>query len=369
MIQLIIQIIIFFFFYRIYKRFRGEWGGWYVTFASWVLLVYIICGMSMSLFWEYSVQPFTDGLYWLYISGTFIVVWFAIYNIALWIILGARLTEYWWSFLLRWTKQLILLNWNQYYYFNCRWTSQRWFRWQFWTKWVCICRWGLNFFLIYCFNWIFRLAARGGIRGDYDTETYEGWYHYYYWTTVNWNMLPNYFILLIIILILVRGFFLCFCYALLIKDIELGAHYKLWYQRGRLQDLSIYDYLHPLHKEIVGTADYNIRWFAGDFKKFYEWPLTWTSFLCYVTDWDHKLALSRRRHYYYWGKESQVFKQFRINRGLRAFAFWDELNNDLICQDKDYCKFGLFELWLYGIPLNKVLREQITDLFAYIKFF
>lgn len=178
--KLITHILIIILLYRYYKRYYGEWGGWHLTFFNWIIITFLVGGMSASAFWDYNIKSFVDFFYYLYISSIYIIILYCIFNTFVWLQLSATLTEIWWSYLCKYGKQLyefaIYCYYTNFYKHSvCNWLSQ-----QLNSISLIILCYCINIFIIFSYILIILLLILGAI-GYYDSTSYEGWWYYFYW--------------------------------------------------------------------------------------------------------------------------------------------------------------------------------------------
>jgi hypothetical protein len=160
--------------YRYYKSMYGEWSSWHFMFAAWNVGTLLAASVGTAQFWEYRFKPAGHFLLYLYYTGVLSTALYTFWCGGVWLMLGSRLSEGWWSRLSRYCTQMWAMGLMQ----SCaaRQTEDyiHWWRRQLEPSLVLWCgrlQAANTCVLFACGTFLLLLCACG----VFDTISYEGW--------------------------------------------------------------------------------------------------------------------------------------------------------------------------------------------------
>lgn len=84
-----------------------------MLFAAWNVGTLLAAGVGTALFWEYRYKPAGHFFVYLYYTGIVSTVFYTFWSSCVWLMLGSRLSEGWWSRLSRYFTQVCVMGFMQ----------------------------------------------------------------------------------------------------------------------------------------------------------------------------------------------------------------------------------------------------------------
>lgn len=202
-------------------------------------------GVGTASFWEYRVKPAGHSLLYLYyvgIGSTALYVWFCV---GVWLMLGSRLSESWWSRLTLYLQQL----WGMALMGVC--TAQQHGDYKFWwvrqeseaLLWWCRLLQNANTVLLFGTSVLLLLLGAVGV---FDGTSFEGWWHWAYWQSWDYMGVGHCAAAGVLGAVGLRAYYMSFLLYGTIRELDTGLIYRVWLRLTSAPQTVVHDILYPM---------------------------------------------------------------------------------------------------------------------------